>query len=140
MLIAKQNSGDQQYVVERETGDTIYAAFVTASGTPVISFRTTENYTNGWHLFSFSFDTDTAAESAQLYIDGAATGVENDNSATYNYNTTGAGTLKIGARFATPQDFLDGLIDDVRIYDTALTAAQIGAIYTNTAPTYGISP
>ena len=138
MLIAKQNSGDQQYVVERETGDTIYAAFVTASGQPVISFRTTENYTNGWHLFSFSFDTDTAAESAQLYIDGAATGVENDNSATYNYNTTGAGTLKIGARFATPQDFLDGLIDDVRIYDTALTAAQILAIYNNTKGTYGL--
>ena len=37
-------------------------------------------------------------------------------------------------------NFFDGSIDDVRIYDTALTAAQIGAIYTNTAPTYGISP
>ena len=36
--------------------------------------------------------------------------------------------------------YWDGIIGDFRVYDRALTAAEIGAIYTNTAPTYGITP
>lgn len=53
----------------------------------------------------------------------------------------GTAEVQIGAQeFVGARAFFDGKIDDVRVYSTALTAAQIGAIYTNTAPTYGISP
>jgi hypothetical protein len=94
---------------------------------------TTSLSTNQWYHIASTW----AGGNILVYVNGA-----DDNGSP----TSLAGTLSItdaaavGVNTSSGTDFFDGDLDDVRIYSTALTAAQIGAIYTNTAPTYGISP
>ena len=94
---------------------------------------TTSLSTNQWYHIASTW----AGGNILVYVNGA-----DDNGSP----TSLAGTLSItdaaavGVNTSSGTDFFDGDLDDVRVYDAALTAAQIGAIYTNTAPTYGISP
>ena len=97
---------------------------------------------NTWQFLSLTQN----GTSPVLYVDGVAVEqtftVSTDKTFWFSDNG-GIDTARVGAikNFSNPElKFVEGYIDDLRIYDTALTAAQIGAIYTNTAPTYGISP
>jgi hypothetical protein len=66
-----------------------------------------------------------------LYIDGQKIKSKN-NVFTPNTNST---DTKIGSRvFSGGKDFFDGSLDDVRIYNRALSASEINQIYTNTDP------
>ncbi|HET6252086.1 MAG TPA: LamG-like jellyroll fold domain-containing protein [Tepidisphaeraceae bacterium] len=78
------------------------------------------NIANGsWHQVVGVFDSATQRE---LYVDGTLA-----NSSTISttfptgINTFGIGTLDR----ATPADYINGTIDEVSVYNTALTAAQI---------------
>ena len=66
----------------------------------------------------------------KLYLDG-----EDDTRDTTDgdaFNTTAGPDVSIGRRPVTDTRFFDGLIDDVRIYDAALTAEQIQQLATAT--------
>ncbi|MDD3735203.1 MAG: LamG domain-containing protein, partial [Candidatus Pacebacteria bacterium] len=58
------------------------------------------------------------------YINGVNIGQTN-----YTPNTVSSGLARIGARVSTPAEFFNGFIDDVRIYNRALTKNEIGAHY-----------
>jgi len=63
---------------------------------------------------------------ATMYVNGAVSGSENQNSGTpetYGYATV------IGASRSDATSPFDGLIDDVRIYNRALSQAEITALY-----------
>jgi hypothetical protein len=47
-------------------------------------------------------------------------------------------TLGLGANVVAGSSFIDGFLDDVRIYDRGITAAEVLAIYNNTKATYGL--
>jgi len=88
-----------------------------------------------WHHVVAAWDGTTDADMAKLYVDGAE-----DDSETADSTESSSATydLFIG-KFNTPYDnFYDGLLDDIRIYDRALTAAEVLAIYNNTKATYGL--
>ena len=76
---------------------------------------------NNWHLIVGTF----SSGSARVYIDGQL-----DNSATLAFTSVGAPTLntRIGM-FANGNAPYSGILDDVRIYSRALSAAEIKAIY-----------
>ncbi|NCC23337.1 MAG: LamG domain-containing protein, partial [Alphaproteobacteria bacterium] len=75
--------------------------------------------TGNWTHVAASFDSENIA----LYVNGTL-----DRSGTLpNTNTVPDGIANIGTRGAA--DGFEGLIDDVRLYDQALTASQIAAIY-----------
>ena len=59
---------------------------------------------------------------ARFYVDGVQTA-----STTFTGNVGNSDTWRIGAYGSTPGGFFDGLVDNVRIYDRALSAAEIGA-------------
>src|SRR4029077_9498345 len=76
----------------------------------------------GWHHFAVTFDD--AADSLKLYIDGALAAT---TSTTSSVTWTGLGTkTRVGSHgnASTAYD-LRGAIDDVRVYDKALSQAEI---------------
>jgi len=66
--------------------------------------------------------------SMTLFVDGSVA-----DTASYNSSITPTIELKIGDR-STSGFALDGRVDDARLYDVALTNAQIQQIYDNTKP------
>ncbi len=77
---------------------------------------------NVWHYVVGVYD----GNNAYIYIDGVL-----------QSNKSFSGTLRsftpiIGGYMNNPADYLNGLIDDVRIYNRALSAAEVAAIYNAT--------
>jgi hypothetical protein len=77
--------------------------------------------TDTWYHVAFTFDGTTGT----LYVDGAVVG------ATGLTLDTAAGTaLRIGAGVAATDDFFAGDVDDVLIFDRALTADEVASLAT----------
>lgn len=75
--------------------------------------------TNEWHHFAFTFD----GTNQYIYIDGV---LEKTVPTTGALSTTGDVGLAIGARYTGGSQYVQGAIDNVRIYDEALAAGQLG--------------
>ena len=77
-----------------------------------------------WHHFSAVVSSDQ--ETMRLYIDGM-------ERATTSYSSTGIRTstapLLFGVTSSTGRDYLNGLLDDIRIYNRALSSAEIVELY-----------
>jgi hypothetical protein len=122
------------FLMDMQTGDNIRLIVDTDAASGANSTGASTLSTNTWYHVAGTRDGSGVID---VYVNGS------QDDAT---PTTLAGTMTItdncaiGFNTASGAGFYNGDLDDVRIYDTALTAAQIGAIYTNTAPTYGISP
>jgi hypothetical protein len=90
---------------------------------------TSSNFTtvgSGWHHYAFTFDD--AANQLKIYIDGQLATTVTENT---SINYTGLGTATVIGRngnTATTMD-VDGRVDDVRVYNYALTPAEIAVIY-----------
>ena len=74
---------------------------------------------NTWVHFAIMYD----GTKIRIFANGSEIGIGADKS----LNTTDVATICIG-RYKTT-DYFDGIIDDVRVYDRALTAAEILAFY-----------
>lgn len=83
-----------------------------------------------WHHVVCAFTNDfPSITNAQLFIDG----LRETNFTTIlsqNVNTTSSGDVKIGSD--VQGRFFLGALDEVRIYNRALSAAEIGALYSDT--------
>lgn len=76
-----------------------------------------------WHHVIFVNDGDG---NARLYIDG----VEDATSFNFTHVDTAVNRTAIGARYrATPLNFFAGTIDDVKVWDVALSEAEAQALY-----------
>ena len=77
---------------------------------------------NEWHHLAFTFD----GVNQNIYVDGileksiATAGTLTSNPGLYNLGLT------IGARYTGTTQFVSGFLDNVRIHDVALPAAQLG--------------
>jgi hypothetical protein len=74
-----------------------------------------------WHMFTFAWDSN----GKRVYIDGvlAISGAA---------ATSPSGDLYVGSNSSTgfpTRELLEGAIDDIRIYDHALTAAEVSALF-----------
>lgn len=97
------------------------------NGSAWVSVNLSQSFAGtGWHHFAFTFDD--AANSLRLYIDGQLAATASTNSS-ISYSGQGSNTV-IGrhGNGATNRDFT-GIIDDVRVYNYALSAADILGIY-----------
>ncbi|MFA5911840.1 MAG: LamG domain-containing protein [Vicinamibacterales bacterium] len=113
----------------------LYAITVTTFTTYVgqnstsLNFATTFNIRdNAWHHLVFVFDRSNATKRIIVYIDG----IERNSNALVDYDLDDFGhPFKIGL-FATA-NYNAGSIDEFRIYDRALTAAEALYLYANPA-------
>ena len=81
---------------------------------------------NNWHHVALTYSGTTIA-GATLYVDGAAAPLGTASGTTVSINTFANGMLIGDSKQDTGRKF-KGLIDDVRVYNTALTLAQIQAL------------
>jgi hypothetical protein len=95
-------------------------------------FNTATNLTGSWHNLIYEFDGNQTGNSnrLKLFVDGVL------NTLNYPYSVpsslgSGASSLLFGARqvFGNPGEFLTGKLDDIGIWDRALTQQEITALY-----------
>jgi len=127
-------------------GDTSYPTLISdetsnATGWDIYYFNTTNNFSfyndgtsigstfftldqnNSWYHIAVTFLEGAGdAMTVKMYLDGVL-----KNTITQNF-TSSLGNLQFGA-YQTPAGFLDGAIDEVKIYNRVLTAAEIAADY-----------
>lgn len=109
------------------------------SGNVLSRIMTTETISaDEWrHVAAISQGVDGSASDLSIYIDG-----EHANASTV-LDGLGANTIlnnvgmQIGAR-SNASKLVNGSLDDVRIYDRALTSNEVFTIYNNTKATYGL--
>jgi hypothetical protein len=82
---------------------------------------------NTW--FNIAITYASSSQDVNVYVNGSQTGVSNAN---YTLNTTVAsGSLSTQSRFTAP----NGALDQVRVFNTTLTAAQAEDLYTDETTT-----
>jgi hypothetical protein len=119
---APSSNSNTQIKIAIRGGD--YLPEVVLKGTATTIGSTTYNDGN-WHNIVLTCTTSTA----NLYIDGSNVGSPTIGTATITSTDNGA----IGARTApTGGFFFNGFIDEVAIWDTALTSTQVSEIYNAT--------
>ena len=86
------------------------------------------------HKWQFVVTTRTLAGVANIYINGVLSGAANQNSGAPVANTT---NLIMGDRNEGARAF-DGLINDLRIYDGLLSAAEVSQLFSNERAKYNV--
>ena len=95
---------------------------------------TNSSLLNQWHHIVTTYD---AAQNAKMYIDGVL--VSNLNRP--NWNTASNTYLYLGDRFASNNGNFLGLLDDLKIYNYALSQADVTSLYTsNTLSSQNFNP
>lgn len=125
-----------------------YGLYVTSENKFCLGIKTAGGYEQGagsavttgkWHHVMVTYDSSTPT----LYVDGYAQSLATGTGCTLTQNT-GAITqdtsaLYFGARAGTSQ-FFNGRLDDVRVYNRALTATEVSHLYSaGTGSTAGVS-
>jgi len=73
---------------------------------------------NEWHMLTYV----RSGSTGYIYVDGVQ---ENTHPAAYSFSATDRWSIGQEWDSGTPSDFLAGTVDDVRIYDMALTADEV---------------
>ena len=89
------------------------------------------NFLNKWIFVAWTFDTNNFG---RFYLDGLAFGTRQ-----YNGSFAGTNDLAIGRGDGVGSRVLNGQIDDITIYNTALTANEVAQIY-RLGRGYGVFP
>ena len=88
-----------------------------------------------WHHLAVVFDkSQTGASEVKLYIDGVLQTATQSILTSNNTNNFGSNPIYLFSRGGTTE-FNAGIVDDFRVYNTALTAAQIQQVYTYSGAT-----
>ncbi len=99
-------------------------AFIDDGANTVLSTDDGANINDGqWHHVAVTFDRDGLMT---RYIDGVAYGTADAISSVGDIDNNGS--QYIGTRSAGASDFFDGDMDDLRIYNVALTQSQIAGL------------
>src|SRR3989344_4816218 len=83
---------------------------------------------NQWQFITATYDGGTAGTGIRLYVNGVETSYSNTTDHLGTYNAAGGKTIIGGRTFDTARQY-NGLIDDVRIYNRALSASEIQTLY-----------
>jgi len=131
MDVAKSSVNDQRdllYFRPDLAGDPVQA-FTNSGGTGWASAETTNGVSSsGWH---YACGVWTAANNRSVYLDGGNVGTNTVDSA----SPTGKDRFRIGIRSQLSGDLpFDGLIDEVRVYNRALSAKEIERLYNLSRP------
>lgn len=106
----------------------VFVAGINTTGSPFFRIGSTV-YTgtttvplNTWTHVAFVWSGGPTNFTLAFYVNGVAAGTSGPTAASWAINTSG---LRIGASEQFPANFLNGLIDEVRFWEPARTAAQI---------------
>jgi hypothetical protein len=121
------------YVVLGDYGSGVISTWANGLSPVQLDGGSAATTTNAWHHIAFTYGSNVK----KIYLDGALVGSANTSGALSEPGSFDYG-LTIGARYSRDTQYVNGLIDDVRIYDVALSQSQLG--YFNSAPVSGPVP
>src|SRR3989441_2274838 len=107
------------YGIWMDKDEKIRAGFETASGTDYFLKSTSTYSDNNWHYAVVTYD----GSNVRLYIDGLQ--VAGRTFAITPPDTGGTQPLRIGANSRGDNNYFTGGIDEVRVWSSALTAAEV---------------
>ena len=123
-LITKYAANNREFAIYIYGGNMIANLYYNGNNGNAITINLTSYMSNNtWHHVAYSADGSTQPK---LYIDGVQTGTAQSNNNTY-YSTSEP--IVLGAFAASTAYALDGKIDQVRIFDTALTQSQVTDLF-----------
>ena len=123
------------FYVINESGTTVDLRFeLNMSGTNVAAYKTGGVTLNQWNHIIAVYNEDSALK-GKLYINGDLQTLDANTAGTGAPSDDSADDLYIGDRLANDRVF-DGKIDDVMIFKTAKTAAEVKSIYEVTKGRY----
>ncbi len=120
-FLNKQSGG----VYQLEFTNNSAQAWVGTSGGHVACVSSISSASGTWYFYTLTYDS---VSGLSLYINGVV-GCSGASAGVLANNT---GTLTIGGDTANGGRWFDGSIDDVRIYNRALSASEVMALYQNT--------
>ena len=127
VIVSKRSSGKVGFELNTtaDTGPrTISFKLTNSSGASVYRYGATTLQANTWYFVTGVYDA--AAQTLHVYLNGQLNdGVSNGTATSTQQNSTV--NVDIGQRPGVSATSFNGLIDDVRIYNSALTQAQIQA-------------
>jgi hypothetical protein len=119
------NGSANYYVTFSGTGN-MFASYVNGSSVQIASVIAAGAVTVGaWGYYTFVFNVSGSNVIVQAYKNGQLVGTQSRSD---GYGVVSAGTFFIGALFPSG-DVFNGSLDDVRIYNRALSAAEIQAMF-----------
>ena len=129
-LIDKSTSaGERQYALylRNETGGTKTFSFSTSGGTAAINNSTSTISVNQWSHVALVVDSGVT-NGTKLYINGSS-----ETLGTHTITTNDSAPFQLGKRYDTSFEF-GGLMDEVAIFNSALSSSNITAIYNSGVP------
>ncbi|MBI3414136.1 MAG: hypothetical protein HY043_02260, partial [Verrucomicrobia bacterium] len=125
-LIVKDNGTTHQYALWLQLGGKVRLSIgaATLTGTTTIG-------PGAWHLLAGTFD----GTQMKIYLDGA---LEGTLAASGAMNNNGV-NVRLGGRQLSNPLTLNGVLDDARIYNRALSQSEIQALLANVPPTVSIT-
>jgi len=116
------------------TTDDALAVVMGSATDRTIAAHQSLNDTTNWHHVAFTYQANTV-DGLRLYVDGALSGTP-VTTTTSAIPSSGADPLTLGNSSNTPTATKDlvGLLDEIAIYDTALTAGQIAQLAAGADP------
>ncbi|MCP4002850.1 MAG: LamG domain-containing protein [bacterium] len=132
-LIAKEQTGGASYLLELLSGgqlrfqvNTVGGGVLAVSTTGLMSVAT-------WTHAVGTYDETTAT--ARIFIDGVDAAAPVSVMAPDVVDHQNPEDFRIGARFNTPKDAMDGLLDDIAVFKIALSAGEVAELFANGPPT-----
>ncbi|MDX1404915.1 MAG: DUF6701 domain-containing protein, partial [Woeseiaceae bacterium] len=126
-IYAEGSSSVEEYLFLYVDDSTNHAKFwIKDSSSSMSAMESTTNVEDGqWHHITL---VQRAKNDRELFVDGVSEDTDTFNIGTLSFDMARIGFLEIGAWDADP---FKGLIDDVRIYDDALTASEVASLAAN---------
>ncbi len=122
--VISQWDGSDGWMIYKSSG-TSYLTFW-KNGSQNINWTESTNYSDQWIHLVYVIEQGVGS---YVYANGVLVGSDTTN--TENIDYTKNPTLKVGVYGNTPSGYFNGAVNGVKVYSTALTAAQILELYNN---------
>ena len=97
-----------------------------------IQNNTNLNTSNWFHVVA-TYDGSKSASGLKVFVNADASNLTDNSAGTYAGMSLTGGSLEIG-RFANGHSFFNGLVDEVAIFNSELSASDVTLIYNNGQP------
>jgi hypothetical protein len=130
-VIAKQDNFNvgEGYAISRSSSGSIFFYLGNNQNTNALSIATAEKTGADWIHIVVTYNGSSSASGVKIYFNGTQQSTNNNGNDTITATTVTSENLQIGCREGCTFSWFNGTIDEVRIYNRALSSTEISAFY-----------